>query len=301
MARDLEQSRQSFTERVESSTDNGACDRTNGYGIRATTMSKAPIQFRIASYNTHKCRGIHGTISPDRVIRVIEELEADILCLQEIVDAEGGTGKYDQARQISEAFPDLNVSFGETRPLHGGRYGNMLMTRFPIAETRTHDITKSTREERGVLQCAIEVGTHRVVNVFNVHLGTGYMETAAAGRGADRGRDSCSAGLERAAHRDWRFQRVDTRADDEVAAEEFPERSSHTKSTLGADLSGRAPDFEPGSLLLRSAAGDAEHGNLAQPQSDDCVGSFAADCGLQFSCERRPMIRHDVSVMAALA
>jgi endonuclease/exonuclease/phosphatase family metal-dependent hydrolase len=139
-------------------------------------MSKASVQFRIASYNTHKCRGIHGTISSDRVIRVIEELDADILCLQEIVDAKGGTGKYDQARQISEAFPELNVSFGETRPLHGGRYGNMLMTRFPIVETRTHDITKSTREERGVLQCAIEVGGGGVVNVFNVHLGTGYME-----------------------------------------------------------------------------------------------------------------------------
>lgn len=139
-------------------------------------MSDTPIQFRIASYNTHKCRGIHGTISPDRVIRVIEELEADILCLQEIVDAAGGTGKFDQARQIAEAFPELNMAFGETRPLHGGRYGNMLMTRFPIMETRTHDITKSTREERGVLQCAIEVSPGAMVNVFNVHLGTGYME-----------------------------------------------------------------------------------------------------------------------------
>ncbi len=139
-------------------------------------MSKASVQFRIASYNTHKCRGIHGTISPERVIRVIEELDADILCLQEIVDAAGGTGKYDQARRIAEALPELNVAFGETRRLHGGRYGNMLMTRFPIRDLRTHDITKSTREERGVLQCAIEVGRAQNVNVFNVHLGTGYLE-----------------------------------------------------------------------------------------------------------------------------
>ncbi|MGC1424606.1 MAG: endonuclease/exonuclease/phosphatase family protein [Terracidiphilus sp.] len=139
-------------------------------------MNKRSVQFRIASYNTHKCRGIHGTVSPDRVIRVIEDLEADILCLQEIVDAEGGTGRYDQARQISEAFPKLNVAFGETRPLHGGRYGNMLMTRFPIEETRTHNITKSKREERGVLQCAIRLDKDRRINVFNVHLGTGYIE-----------------------------------------------------------------------------------------------------------------------------
>src|SRR5580704_9542064 len=107
-------------------------NRTDRLGIRATTMSRAFVRFRIASYNTHKCRGIHGTISPERVIRVIEELDADILCLQEIVDAGGGTGKYDQARRIAEALPELNVAFGETRPLRGGRYGNMLITRFPI-------------------------------------------------------------------------------------------------------------------------------------------------------------------------
>jgi endonuclease/exonuclease/phosphatase family metal-dependent hydrolase len=107
---------------------------------------------------------------------VIEELEADILCLQEIVDAQGGTGKFDQAQQISEAFPKLNVAFGKTRPLRGGQYGNMLLTRFPILDARTHDITKSRREERGVLQCTIDVGKGHAVNVFNVHLGTGYME-----------------------------------------------------------------------------------------------------------------------------
>jgi endonuclease/exonuclease/phosphatase family metal-dependent hydrolase len=139
-------------------------------------MSKPTVGFRVASYNTHKCRGIHGTISPERVIRVIAELEMDILCLQEIVDAPGGTGKFDQANQIAEAFPKLHVAFGKTRPLHGGRYGNMVLSRFPILEAHTHDITKSRREERGVQHCVIDVGHGLKVNVFNVHLGTGYME-----------------------------------------------------------------------------------------------------------------------------
>ena len=139
-------------------------------------MSKASVNFRIASYNTHKCRGIHGPISPDRVIRVIEELEMDILCLQEVVDAQGGTGKFDQANRIAEAFPKLHSAFGETRPLHGGRYGNMLLSRFPILAARTHDITKSMREERGVLHCIIDLGHGLRVNIFNAHFGTGYME-----------------------------------------------------------------------------------------------------------------------------
>ena len=139
-------------------------------------MMNPDIHFRIASYNTHKCRGIHGTISPDRVIKVIEDLEMDILCLQEIVDAEGGTGKFDQANRIAEAFPHLHMAFGKTRPLHGGRYGNMLLSRFPILAAHTHDITKSRREERGVLHCLIDLGEGMSVNIFNVHLGTGYME-----------------------------------------------------------------------------------------------------------------------------
>jgi endonuclease/exonuclease/phosphatase family metal-dependent hydrolase len=98
-------------------------------------MSKASVRFRIASYNTHKCRGIHGTISPDRVIRVIEELDMDVLCLQEIVDAPGGTGKFDQANRIAESLPKMHMAFGKTRPLYGGRYGNMLLSRFPIVDT----------------------------------------------------------------------------------------------------------------------------------------------------------------------
>jgi endonuclease/exonuclease/phosphatase family metal-dependent hydrolase len=139
-------------------------------------MTKSLVGFRIVSYNTHKCRGIHGTISPERVIGVIEELDMDILCLQEIVDAQGGTGKFDQANKIAAAFPKLHVAFGKTRPLHGGRYGNMLLSRYPILQWHTHDITKSRREERGVLHCVIDLGNNLRVNVFNVHFGTGYIE-----------------------------------------------------------------------------------------------------------------------------
>src|SRR3954454_1157207 len=139
-------------------------------------MSKSLVRFRVASYNTHKCRGIHGAISVERVIRVIAELDMDVLCLQEVVDAPGGTGKFDQAKQIAAAYPKLHIAFGKTRPLHGGRYGNMLLSRFPILEAHTHELPKARREERGVQHCVIELAEGLRVNVFNVHFGTGYME-----------------------------------------------------------------------------------------------------------------------------
>lgn len=128
---------------------------------------------RVATYNIHKCRGMDRRTSPERVVSVLQELDADILCLQEVVDSPRHF-LYDQAGTIADGMPEYRVCFGENRPLHGGRYGNMTLTRFPLRSWRNHDITHR-REERGVLQADVELGTH-VLHVFNVHLGTGFIE-----------------------------------------------------------------------------------------------------------------------------
>jgi len=47
-------------------------------------------RFRVATYNTHKCRGIDGRIRPSRVADVLNELEADVIALQEVVSLKGG-------------------------------------------------------------------------------------------------------------------------------------------------------------------------------------------------------------------
>ncbi len=136
------------------------------------------IRFRIATYNLHKCRGIDGLIAPHRVIRVMRELDADILCLQEVINAPEGRRIFDQAGQIARALPEYTWAFGANRPLHGGTYGNMTLTRFPLRGWRNHDIAvgRPGREERGVLETAIEIGPGETLHLFNVHLGTGFME-----------------------------------------------------------------------------------------------------------------------------
>jgi endonuclease/exonuclease/phosphatase family metal-dependent hydrolase len=133
-------------------------------------------RFRIATYNLHKCRGFDHRTSPDRINAVIAELDAQILCLQEVVDARDGPRIFDQARQIAKAFPDYSWCFGSNRPLRGGRYGNMTLSRFPIRSWRNHDLTHRKREERGVLQADIEIGENQALHVFNIHLGTSYTE-----------------------------------------------------------------------------------------------------------------------------
>ena len=139
-----------------------------------------PLRLRVVTYNIHKSRGLDSRTSPARIISVLEPLDADILCLQEVVNAPAarpaarGPSIYDQAGEISRAFPHHNAQFGANRPLHGGTYGNLTLSRLPIRSWHNHDLT-SRREERGALQTDIELGPH-LLHLFNVHLGTGLYE-----------------------------------------------------------------------------------------------------------------------------
>lgn len=133
-------------------------------------------RLRVATYNIHKCRGFDGKISPARTLAVISELNLDVLCLQEVVNAPVGPSLFDQASEIARGLPDYAWCFGANRPLRGGTYGNMTLTRLPSRSWQNLDLTRQGREERGVLQADIDLGDSEALHVFNVHLGTGHME-----------------------------------------------------------------------------------------------------------------------------
>ncbi len=57
-------------------------------------------QLRIATYNVHKCRGMDRRTSPERIGRILQSLDADVIGLQEVLDARGGRPKLDQARYL---------------------------------------------------------------------------------------------------------------------------------------------------------------------------------------------------------
>lgn len=136
-------------------------------------MTAMPGRLRLVTYNIHKAQGLDRRISTARILSVIESLDADILCMQEVVNAPG-TKLYDQAGEIERALPNYTAVFGANRPLHGGTYGNLTLSRLPVRSWHNHDLT-SRREERGALQTHIELGPY-LLHLFNVHLGTGLYE-----------------------------------------------------------------------------------------------------------------------------
>lgn len=49
-------------------------------------------KLRIATYNIHKCVGIDRRYSPERIAEVLEEIDADVIALQEVLCHSRKTG-----------------------------------------------------------------------------------------------------------------------------------------------------------------------------------------------------------------
>lgn len=131
-------------------------------------------RFRIATYNIHKGRGLDGRVRVERIARVLTEIDADIVALQEVVSHEGRSIQDHQANYLADRFGYFHA-IGETRKHRGGVYGNVTLSRWPFEQVRHVDLSVPRREERGVLRTDVRIGSH-LLHIFNVHLGTAHRE-----------------------------------------------------------------------------------------------------------------------------
>lgn len=129
----------------------------------------------MVTYNVHKCRGLDGRVVPDRILRVLQEIDADIIALQEVVCREGKSPGHQQARYLADRL-GFACELGENRRHRGGAYGNVLLSRHPIRRARNHDISVTGRERRGCLHVEIQPENGALLHIFNLHLGTAIFE-----------------------------------------------------------------------------------------------------------------------------
>lgn len=134
-----------------------------------------PIGLRVATYNIHKCRGLDGRIVPSRIARVLKEVDADVIALQEVLNRPGKTPTHHQSEFIAAEL-EMHSCMGTNREFRGGTYGNAILSRFPILDFANHDISVAGREPRGCLRADIDLKGQLLLHLFNVHLGTSYRE-----------------------------------------------------------------------------------------------------------------------------
>jgi endonuclease/exonuclease/phosphatase family metal-dependent hydrolase len=141
-------------------------------------------RLRVVTYNVHKCMGLDRRERPARIASVLREVDADVIAMQEVVSVESNTSREaHQARFIAE---ELGYEFrvGENRKHRGGAYGNVVLSRLPLVHCHNYDITWRWQERRGALRVDVSLDAPgaSVLHLFNVHLGTAFVERRHQGR-----------------------------------------------------------------------------------------------------------------------
>ena len=129
--------------------------------------------FTAASYNIHQAIGTDRRHDRDRVIKVIKQLDADVIGLQEVDTNPDGHEMFQLdffARQTG-----LKAIAGHTMRRRDSDYGNVLLTREKILDVRNIDLSVPRREPRGAIDVDLEIGGV-VVRVIVTHLGLSSRE-----------------------------------------------------------------------------------------------------------------------------
>lgn len=134
--------------------------------------------FRVATYNIHK--GVQG-LGPGRRLEIhnlglaIGQLDADVVCLQEVRKLHRGEARYfphwpalPQAEFLApEGYQAVYRTNAFTRH---GEHGNALLSRWPVIDHRHEDMSDHRFEQRGLLHSELMV-RGLPVHVVVVHLG----------------------------------------------------------------------------------------------------------------------------------
>lgn len=126
----------------------------------------------IVSWNIQKGIGLDLRRDLPRTARVLEETEADVIGLQEVLRIDG----VDQAGVLASVL-GMKLAWGPARHVEGGTYGNALLVHGDILASGTHDLSVPRCEPRSCLEVLAGV-KGRTMRVFVCHFGLGLRERA---------------------------------------------------------------------------------------------------------------------------
>jgi endonuclease/exonuclease/phosphatase family metal-dependent hydrolase len=138
-------------------------------------LDESRVELTIGSYNVHRCVGADRKCAPERIARVIAELDVDVLALQEVDWGYHHAGT-DQIALLAE-MTGMHAIAGPTMTREGGHYGNVLLTRDETTAVRHVDLSVAGKEPRGAIDADLLVRERRV-RIVVTHLGLRRFERA---------------------------------------------------------------------------------------------------------------------------
>ena len=145
----------------------------------APRKSATGISLRVLTVNTHKgFTFLTGKFVLHALRDAVRKVGADVVFLQEVQGTHTKHAQrfptWPQAPQYEfladEIWPEF--AYGQNAVYPGGDHGNALLSRYPIAHWKNHDVSISGPERRGMLHCALDVpGCVLPVHAICVHMG----------------------------------------------------------------------------------------------------------------------------------
>ena len=121
---------------------------------------------KLASYNVHRAIGTDGRCSPQRILEVLREIDADVVALQEVEAQDSGA---DMLAWLAKET-GFHAIAGTTLKRHDGHFGNGILSRTPARTTTLCDLSWRGREPRGAIAADLDFhGTP--LHVVATHLG----------------------------------------------------------------------------------------------------------------------------------
>ncbi len=125
------------------------------------------IPLRAVSYNIKHGEGMDGQVDLDRCARVLSDLEADFIGLQEVDLGAMRSGGRNQANELARTL-SLHPAFGSFMDFQGGRYGMAILSRFPIVSVESLRLPDGN-EPRIALIVESRLPNGETILVVNVH------------------------------------------------------------------------------------------------------------------------------------
>lgn len=127
-----------------------------------------PVQLKFASYNIHKAVGLDRRRDPERILRILLEMDADVVALQE-VDRRFGRRMAVLPLDAIHAATDYVPVPLSMKPDSLGWHGNALLVRRGIELVEAAPVPLPVLEPRGAIRADLLVDGRRI-RVIGMHL-----------------------------------------------------------------------------------------------------------------------------------
>lgn len=132
----------------------------------ASGWSAEPLRVRVLTYNIHHGEGTDGRLDLARIAAVIQRLTPDLVALQEVDQATTRSRGIDQAAELGK-LTGLHAAFGKAMDYAGGRYGQAILSRYPLTEVHVHELPFTEGSEpRCALAAGVRIGADGPEIVF---------------------------------------------------------------------------------------------------------------------------------------